>query len=791
MPTTIFRRPQSYAFFTAGGHLVDVPFLSTRASRGFDQQVATCDIELPYRTARLSIDTWVNAVFDDGVTPTPAGFVGRIDGYTYRNWAKAVTLHLTGPLGLARSSFPPDDIDIQGFADDVAIRLILLTCGIPLNRMIIQGTGQLLGATMPPGDQRAVWKTTESGLDKVMQIDEVSLGYRTFDAAGSGLVLRRPITSVPSAEASYTFTGGVNIGEGASATWDTSRGREGAVVLGTMDASGTQIREQYDGTASPVRRGYARLENPLIETSAQALELAQFLAREGGKPIMIASIPTPVGTGYIPGITLLIDDLERLGMNKRCWLQNVTTAIEQAGGMVQNLTAISEIVDDPNTDDFAGEEYTDQGELQEPPAADFAVDSQAYGAQADFRFAIIDHEVDESDADIWVVVVEDASWSPGGAITAWSWTTSTTTVPETGSQPRFVVKVTDIATEITLEVTDATSQTATVTKACNSDEALAATIDRHIYVAGNDHGLAYDGNRNWNSQPFTTTVVGNGPLWNEGQNVRISTDELATDPASVEAFASQSVSALWCETDFNSSRLYAGGDQGSVSVTTDGGSTWVEKAGPSPDAVIKIIASRFVWDQITILDAAGEVWQSQDNGDNWGHIASHPGAVDFAMSNFRNWICGSFGVALLEDPSATMDVQDGEGTMPFPAGVDIVSIAAHIREDRAYAYAEDGTTYWLFQEGGDTFAVGEPIPAGTAQVRGLTRDGAVVDLIYVCTGMGGLYKSSDGLRTAEGYHLMHSAETLMVGYGDSPINFSAPTSFVTFFAFSGGSSGGM
>lgn len=791
MPTTIHRNPRAYALFIAGGQLVDVPFLSARSSRGFDQNVATCEIELPYRTGKLSVDTWCQVVFDDGIATTPGGFTGRIDGYSYQNYPQTVTIHLRGPLGLAESFYPDTPLDISGFTDIGAITGILEACGVPSDRLLILGTGAVLGASVAPGDQRFVWQPDQSALDMIQAIDQITLGFRTFDSFASGTIIRRLITSVPSDEPSITFHDGATppdatsnvILAGSSAEWETVRGKASWTVLGTMDAQGQQVRQTFTGTTSPVRRGNGRLDAKMVGDATQAADLAQWLQREAGKPMMRAVIITPEGRGLAPGLTVLVNDPTRLGMNKRAWLQSAVVALEANGGFAQTLGIISEIVDDPTPSTFAGQPDPGQGALQEPVANDFASDPAAYAPTADFTFEVIDHEVDESDQDIWVVVVTDASWSPSGPITAYAWSTDTTTIPETGTERRFITKITDIATVITLEVTDTSAQTATVSKACNSDEAQAVTIDRHIYVAGNDHALAYDGNRNWNSQSFTTQVVGNGPMWNEGVSVDISTDELATAPASVAAFASESVSAVWCETDFSSSRLYAGGDGGSVSTSETGGQIWTEKAGPSAFAILRIIASRFAWNEITILDANGDVYQSADNGLTWGFIKSHPGAVDLAESNFRNWVGGSFGVAIMESPTS---LATWPGATP-----NIVAIAAHIREDRVYAMADDGTTYYTDPAGGLAMVAGEPIPGGTAQVRGLTRDGAVIDLIYVCTGAGGLYKSSDGLRTAPGYHLMHSAEALMSGYGDSPIDFTAPTPIALFFAFAGGSSGGM
>jgi len=92
----------------------------------------------------------------------------------------------------------------------------------------------------------------------------------------------------------------------------------------------------------------------------------------------------------------------------------------------------------------------------------------------------------------------------------------------------------------------------------------------------------------------------------------------------------------------------------------------------------------------------------------------------------------------------------------------IVAVTADIKEDRFYALNQAGQGYYHSAAGGNALASGALAPAVPVD-RGLWRDGALRDLLYMACGTGGLYKSVDGLQSVGGFYLLRTAAVNAVG----------------------------
>lgn len=763
--TSILRQPRANTYLAMNGLPIDVPFFNARCSEGFDQAVSQAEFTVPYLTARLAINTPINLFIDADEIGQPSqiqcSFSGFIVGYQVSLYPRGVTVMCEGPLTKAAHYKPDNDTDYAGVTDVVAIRLVLVASGIPLTQMFIQGTGDVLGQNVAGStDERFVHRKGQSALDFIQSLDQISLGYRTFEGTGSGFVVRKLITGLPMAVVNTHFGEGEDITLGNS-DWQLEDGAVGVEVMGANGPIGSQIIAGQSRTG--LGTGFVRLQSDKIETQAQADAVAAWAAVELGRPVARVTLTTYRRDTIRSGQTVEVEALSRLGLNRKVWVQNVVRELQESGQFSQTLGLISEMVPDPTivADHPPGEETTFGGDIQ-PATADTIATPALADPLADFTFEFIDHEFTDAAVEFWIVVVRSSSYPVTGTIATYAWTTDTTTIPDTGSDPLFTFKTDDIATEITLTVTDSEGNSAAVTKPCDSPDALNVTRDRHLYAAsGSTDAIAYDGNGNWNTQAVTCDVVGNGPIWNSGSSgsIALSQDDLATAPGFAAALSGEKVTAVWCETDLNASQVYAGGASGGVARSIDGGDTWTALTSASAEPVLRIIASRYNPGEVLILDDAGDVFQSLDGGISWGLIASHPGAVDLAQSNFRNWVGGSFGVAIME--SGVLATWPG-------ATPNILAITAHIREDRIYALADDGSTFYTDPEGGLGMVAGASIPSGTAVARCMMRDGGGVDLIYIAA-TDRILKSHDGLRTTAGYTVIYTGAAVQVGYGDFPL----------------------
>ena len=319
--------------------------------------------------------------------------------------------------------------------------------------------------------------------------------------------------------------------------------------------------------------------------------------------------------------------------------------------------------------------------------------------------------------------------TPGGVVTVL-----------TGTDYTFTTTVTDLATaEITLEVTDSNGSTASLTEAISLGSV--PVNSRKIYACTDTTYEAFDGAQWRSAAPSgggSVQVVAAGPWWGAQNKVAYSADDLATAPTEAVAFPDgQDITAIWKhESDENF--IVVGGAEGGVATSTDKGTTWAVQTPPGT-SVKFIISSIFNKDELHAMTPDG--WfKSPDGGSSWELVR----AGDFIyieLSHSRNIVITGDG-----------QLQKAEDGTPFtgPTAA-IVAATAHIRQDKFYAIAEDGTTWIQETEGSFEMVAGEPIPAGDPYPAGTYRDGLIVDLVYFAAQEGGLFKTLDGFRTAEGY----------------------------------------
>lgn len=368
MSTTI--RTPSLSVALNGAPLSDV--LSARVQTGFNLRVAEAQVVLTAPPS-ANIMPWDEIEITMGGTVGTAAvrFTGFFISYENQLYPKETVLHCKGRLGLAEVLEASTNIDMStypgnpGHYDQVMVSTVLYICGLagawtPSGEDSlpdIGGTGQLLGHTS--WDDGFEWRTGESGLSFIERLDEVCLGWRTYDTF-DGTIKRTQITCIPGASASATFTEHVDI---YRATEETSIiGSRNRVVINGFPGRQEQVEISHTAEAENaflIRDGNQwylshSLSSPMIEFQNNAdkpagyglacEEVAHWLLDELNVYSEKVQLTTPRDDVIEPGDTIAIVSPTRLGISSRkFWVQEVDLEIGRQGAFSQVLTCITGI----------------------------------------------------------------------------------------------------------------------------------------------------------------------------------------------------------------------------------------------------------------------------------------------------------------------------------------------------------------------------------------------------------------------------------------------------------------
>jgi hypothetical protein len=252
---------------------------------------------------------------------------------------------------------PPEG---YGHSDEVMVTTILFIAGLatatdPAADGIL-GTGRTLGSVC--GGKGFEWDKGSSALSWIESLEQVTLGYRTFDAM-DGTIKRQQISTVPSATADWTFTEGVDIFR-ASESETILDTRNEVVVSGwngdkterTYTARGTNpwlVGTEAGGTATQWYLSQ-RIDSPMIEQSdtiggtagISAREVASWQLAELNRRVERVTLTTPRDDLVQPGQTVAIAAPIRLGIDDvNYWVQNVDVSADRRGSFSQVLTCLT------------------------------------------------------------------------------------------------------------------------------------------------------------------------------------------------------------------------------------------------------------------------------------------------------------------------------------------------------------------------------------------------------------------------------------------------------------------
>jgi hypothetical protein len=546
--------------------------LSADVQFGFDQRTARASVNVP--TAE-GLQAWSDVQIDIGASQSEQRlrFRGLLVDINYDLWPRAVTLQCRGPLYRAEYTRQSNEGGMSfaasglGTPDEDQVSTVLSECGI--TDMDIDGTGVAIGSI---AIDEVVWEEGQTGLAYIERLDEVSLGFRTYDAPG-GTVIRRQVSPRPAATAALTFTEGVDI-------FSASRQRtpvdtyNRAMVTGYDNGDGPVFayRQQASPSLPPgIEFRTMELSSNLIERTDEgspgagltAAEIAEWKVLENN--ILRERVPfdTPRGDLIVPGMTIQVQSPERLQTSANYWVQSVTASYSTAGEFTQSIIAIG------------GPGST--SDIEAPPLIDFS-----------FRVEREMVYIEGSLAPIYIVYAEDASAGQAAEIVARNWSIPGGN-PSSGEGLTFTTALTSLSgAELTLTVEDSNGATATRTKSVNVPEEEIKR--RRVFTAAEVAMEAFDGN-DWRvdtpNDSAAVSEVAHGPLWIAGAYIYRSPSLLADgheavipfgeeqedpqDPEETIIVPTANPTAIWAELDADENLVMAGASDGRVAVSQDGG----------------------------------------------------------------------------------------------------------------------------------------------------------------------------------------------------------------------------
>lgn len=765
-PEIVVRRPR-YRVYIGGKelpHLIDI-----NITRGMDQEVGSCTITYPYPLPNW-VAYWHRVQVLMSAQPPQEGvpyyglverFVGYVINFEDGLWPGTTVIQCEDRLTLGKNNYTPEDMDLGGDTDVQALKRILGRPETPHGGMGL-GTSQpfeghnLLLTELD--DTLLYWPEDMTALEMIQQIDETSMGYRTMCTPG-GLIIRKFLPeSAKTVGFVHHFQEGVDILEGSATSEIVSPINEIQVTGFDVEA---ELRVPADEDPFYWRRNrywqrWLWLRAQAISEMNQILpitELAAWLMARLERRLIKVTLTTHLDILFM-GMEVVKVTSARLKVNQNFWVQSVNETLDSAGQYSQTLTLVSDLIREvqrpivtppviqtpPNIPPGSVVPIPTElpGTLLEPSADDI---TPTYTIVAVERELATPAAISGNQGFIYTITFQDMSTSRQGQIVSRTWTAipGGVVIPVNGTELTFTTTYTDLASaQLTLEVTDSNGSTASITGPV--DLAGVPVNARKLYACTDTTYEAFDGTE-WRSQaPVAASAVGvvaGGPWWGAGGFVAYSADDLQTPAVEVEALPGETIISIWKHESVEGD-LAVGGDGGNIGISHDKGTTWEVVAGPGGPINFIIVS---IHDPAEIHVVTPDGWfKSQSSGQSWDIVAA--GAFRYLeLSHSRNIVVTEDGV-----------LQKGEDGTPFVGNTSpIVAATAHIRQDKFYAIAEDGTTWIQETEGSYDLVPGEPIPAGQPYHAGAYRDGLMVDLVYFAAQEGGLFKTLDGFRTADGY----------------------------------------
>ena len=338
------RRVSSVITF-AGVALTDV--ISARGQVAADSGWPTCSVLV---TAKPSVgneedDLEVVAGAGNNVTR----FTGKLRRFRPSAFPKSIEMVGMGTLAYAAEWAPDADLifdeEFPTGATDQALVVWALgfVPGVSYVGANIEGTGITLGTEAPEAFD---WKAGMSAWQYVQRLDQATL-YRTYQAA-DGTIYRTQMIGHPSSLTTSFTLANHDILEGSTGERNTEQTRNAAIVRGHDygDGTGPVLGMAYgsndfqsDGSVAATRHAEAFSSDliedgsdedgtPLGNAGIDAQDIADAILNDVNKEFVAAQIRSWRDDTHGPGLTCLLDTLDRLAIGEKMWVQGYAWEVD-------------------------------------------------------------------------------------------------------------------------------------------------------------------------------------------------------------------------------------------------------------------------------------------------------------------------------------------------------------------------------------------------------------------------------------------------------------------------------
>lgn len=348
MPATV--RTVTCGVTFAGVELAEV--LSARGQVSADGGWPTCSVFVTAKPTTGNEEDTLQVV--GGAGTNVLRFTGRVRGFRPSGFPRSIEMIAMGTLAYTNEWSPAQDINFftefgsAGATDQQLVRWALdHVPGVAYSSGNIGGTGAVLGTS---AWEAFDWKAGTSAWQYIQNIDRASL-YRTYQAH-DGTIRRVRMIGHPDVTPDFTLTP-EDILDGASGSRTTERTRNAVIVqahdysTGTGPMLGTAFgANDFQGDGSvPASRHLESFSSGLIESGFDPLgtfhdlgglsaqDIANAILPDVNKEFVEAQIPSWRDAVDGPGLTVLLDTLDRLAIGEPMWLFKYSWEVGDNGWM--------------------------------------------------------------------------------------------------------------------------------------------------------------------------------------------------------------------------------------------------------------------------------------------------------------------------------------------------------------------------------------------------------------------------------------------------------------------------